>query len=96
MEGEMTKEDWIFIVFAALFLMSTGCAGPSRLEIDYGTSHKLSKFNQTLEPEAEKNMEPVIGFDGKAAENVVKKYQKDFEKPTPPPTYVLGVGNLSK
>jgi hypothetical protein len=96
MEGQMAIKDWILVGSIVLFLTLTSCVGPSRLEIDYGTSHKLATFNQILDPEAEKNLEPVTGFDGNAARRVVEKYQKDFEKPTPPPTYLLGVGTLGK
>ena len=30
------------------------CCGPTRLDLDYGTSHNLAIFNQILNPEAEK------------------------------------------
>lgn len=92
----MRKGCFLLIGAIAMFLIFTACAGPSRLDIDYGTSHKLSKFNQILDPEAEKNLEPVMGLDGKAAESVVEKYQKDFEKPASPPTYILGIQSPSK
>ena len=92
----MVTKDWILIGFMTLFFALTSCAGPSRLEIDYGTSHKLATFNQILDPEAEKNLEPVEGFDGDAARRVVEKYEKDFEKPAPPPTYIFGVQTSSK
>jgi hypothetical protein len=92
----MATKGWILIGFLTLFLSLARCAGPSRLEIDCGTSHKLARFNQILDPEAEKDLEPVTGFDGNAAKRVVEKYQKDFEKPAPPPTYLLGVGTIGK
>jgi hypothetical protein len=73
---------------------TTFCPGPSRLQMDYGTSYKLAKFNQVLDPAAEKNLEPVTGFDGEAARITIDKYQKDFEKPTPPPRYMLTIGSV--
>ena len=66
-----------------LLFVTVGCAGPTRLEMDYGTSAKLSKFNQIANPDAEKNLEPVVGMDGVAAKAAMDKYQKDFEKPKP-------------
>jgi hypothetical protein len=92
----MGKACFVLVALVAMFLISAGCAGPSRLEMDYGTSYKLAKFNQTLNPDAEKNLQPVTGFDGAAAKNTLDRYQKDFEKPTPPPTYVLSVGTIGK
>ena len=74
-----------------------GCAGPSRVEMDYGTSHKFSKFNQILNPQAEKNLEPVEGLDAGAAQKAVEKYRKGFEKTETPSAApvtlgIIGVG----
>ena len=92
----MATRDWILIGSIILFLALTSCAGPSRSEIDYGTSHKLAIFNQILDPEAGQNLKPVEGFEGNAAIRVVDRYEKDFEKPVPPPTFLLGVQNPNK
>ncbi len=83
----------LIILFGLIVVLSlaVGCAGPSRLETDYGTSFKLSKFNQILNPEAEKDLEPVTGFDGKAANHLVDKYERDFDKPPPPPAFIFGM-----
>ena len=93
---------FIMMLLLAFSLLSIGCAGlnqekvtlspPSRLEMDYGTSFNLMKFNQIANPEAEKNLEPVIGFDGQAAKATLDKYRKDFEKPAEPPAYTLNIG----
>jgi hypothetical protein len=88
----MENRGFILIVFIAMFLVSMGCAGPTQLEMDYGTAFKLAKFNQILNPKAEKNLEPVVGFDGMAAKITIDRYLKEFEKPVPPPTYILGIG----
>jgi hypothetical protein len=49
-------------------------------------------MNQTLDPKAEKNLEPVYGLDGPIAQKVMDKYGKEFEKAAPPPTYILNLG----
>ena len=72
-----------------------GCA-QSRLEMDYGTSHKLAIYNQTLNPDAEKNLAPAEGMDGKAAQATVDKYEKGFEKTPPAPTYTFSIGTTGK
>lgn len=79
-----------------LLLILPYCATPSQLEIDYGTSHKLAKYNQILDPEAEKNLQPVTGFNGNAAKRVMERYEKEFEKPSPPPTFILGIQSQVK
>jgi hypothetical protein len=96
----------ILMLLIAFFLLSTGCAGvdqekitldpTTRLEMDYGTSFNLMKFNQIANPEAEKNIEPVTGFDGQAAKATLDKYKKDFEKPAAAPTYTLSIGTELK
>jgi hypothetical protein len=96
MEGLMSRRFLFIIGFSTVVLMLVGCAGPSRLEMDYGTSSKLMKINQVWNPEAEKNIEPVSGFDGEAAQATVEKYRKDFEKPAPAAPYTLSIGIAGK
>jgi hypothetical protein len=82
-------------LFSALlligFFLAAGCAGPSRVEMDFGTSVKLARINQILNPDAEKNLNPVYGMDGQAVQNALNRYRKDFEKPPAAPTYILGI-----
>ena len=92
----MGKRSFFLIGFVALFFISVGCAGPSRLEMDFGTSFKLTQSNQILNPEAEKNIEPVTGFDGRAAQAAIEKYRKDFEKPAPAAPFMLSIGTTGK
>jgi hypothetical protein len=84
------------LVFACLgigVIMLAGCAvGPSRLEADYGRSISLAKSNQTLDSAAQQNLVPVSGLDGKAAMGTLERYQTSFEKPPPPPSFVISVG----
>ena len=68
----------------------------SRLELDYGTSYRLAVYGQILNPDAEKNTEPVTGLDGQAAEIIIDKYRKSFEKPKKDPVYILNVGQRRK
>ncbi len=85
-----------FLLLSALFLLAmilAGC-GPSRLEMDYGTSFKLQKFNQIADPEAGKKFEPAEGMNGRAAEATKEKYQKGFEKESPRPVYTISVGGV--
>jgi hypothetical protein len=85
----------IVICLMPMIVLFLGC-GPTRLEIDYGTSYELQKFNQTLNPQAEKNMEPVVGLNGKAAQNAVDKYQKEFEKSSKTSsTYQFSIGSMT-
>jgi hypothetical protein len=89
----MIKRRFLLLGGMILLFLLMSCAGPSRLEMDYGNSSKLSKINQIENPEAEKNIEPVSGLDGEAAQANTEKYRKDFEKSPPPvpPTFTIGI-----
>ncbi len=102
----MIKRSLVLIGIVAMGLVVLGCAGscpfgkdlcvrPDRLGKDFGTSFNLQKVNQIANPEAEKDLDPVTGFDGKAAQATMEKYRKEFEKPAPPAPYVLGIGSMS-
>ena len=85
-----------FLLLSVLLLLATtlsACA-PSRLEMDYGTSFKLQKFNQIADLEAGKKVEPAEGMDGKAAQATKEKYQTGFEKEPPAPVYSLTIGGI--
>ena len=77
---------WIALLF--LFMSCTA----SRLETDFGTSSRLLKINQIHNPEAEKNIEPVYGLDGEAAQANTEKYREGFEKSPPPIPSTLTIG----
>ena len=57
-------------------MVVVGCTtAPTRLEADYRTSYHLARVNQILHPEAAANLEPVDGFDGRAAQETFDRYQ---------------------
>ncbi len=94
---------WFLLIIVALFV--TACAGhpwrPSRnwdpwwrsdLERSFGNSYQEALLNETLNPDASKNLAPVTGMDGKSAEEVLKTYQKSYQKDKSAPTYIFNVG----
>jgi formylglycine-generating enzyme required for sulfatase activity len=86
----------MFIGMIVVVSLAVGCAWQeSRVAMDYGTSFQLQKYNQTLNTEAEKNLAPVTGVSGQAAQAVVEKHNKGFEKETPTSTsYQINVGSM--
>ena len=78
----MYKKYVVIVGLIAGTVWLSGCAS-SRLEMDYGTSYKLTKMNQILNHDAEKNLTPVEGIDGQAAQAIADKYRKSFEKSAP-------------
>jgi hypothetical protein len=82
----------ILCIVLTIFLISA-CAGPTRLDKDYGRSVKQAWINQTLDPEAEKNLEPVTGLEGKAAQSSIEKYRKTFEQSRDAPQPLIQTGS---
>ncbi len=75
-----------YVVIIGLILLAfwlSGCASSSRLDMDYGTSYKLSKMNQIFNPDAEKNLKPVEGIDGHAAQAALDNYHRSFRGAAP-------------
>lgn len=62
--------------------LTFGCVDHRLAQMDatHGRAYETAKFSQTLNPEAENNLDPVTGFEGTAAANTLDKYQKDFKK----------------
>ena len=77
-------------------LIENGCCGPTRVDLDFGTSYKLAKYGQILNPDAEKNLEPVTGLDGLTTGVIVDKYRKGFEKEAPRPVYNINIGGFGQ
>ncbi len=86
---------FFLLLSGLIFLIAIGACGPSRLQMDYGTSYQLQKFNQAANPEAGKKVEPAEGMDGRAALAVKEKYQKGFEKEPPAHVFTLSVGGIT-
>jgi hypothetical protein len=75
-------------------LIQNDFTGATRVELDYGTSYNLAKYGQILNPEAEKNLEPVVGIDGQVADIIMDKYRKGFEKDKARPVYNINIGGF--
>ena len=62
------------------------------LERNWGRSYESAKYNQMLNPEAGKNLEPVVGTDGQTAERTIEKYRKGESKKQQPRQYgIIGI-----
>jgi hypothetical protein len=73
-------------------LVTAGCASPAPyVEENLGRAVDTAKAQQTLNPDASRNTEPVAGIDGTAADHAVHEYQNTFK--APPPTFpVINIG----
>jgi len=93
-----------FIALAALLMIGfVGCykgdaVNPlqqeSMLDQNWGRSFEAAKYNQTLNPDADQNLEPVEGMEGPAAERIMGEYIRGEQRPArqPSPSYgVMGI-----
>jgi hypothetical protein len=62
-------------------LAGSGCTRPTTLGANTGVAYNLAKQNQSLDPMAAENTEPVVGLDGGAAAIEMQTYRKTFENP---------------
>lgn len=82
------KGNIIWVVILGMFSITLwGCAGNlpeskrvQNLEMNWGKSFESAKKNQILNPDAGKDLEPVVGLNGEAAEHGVNKYKESFKK----------------
>ena len=74
-----------------------GCATPTPvLDQHFGEAVNAAKAQQTINPDASLNRDPVAGIDGQAANAAVDRYHKSFVQP--PATgnvFTIGVGTGS-
>ncbi|MCK5243936.1 MAG: hypothetical protein KAJ90_01595 [Desulfobacterales bacterium] len=65
-------------------LIFSGCSSrETMLDRNWGSSFESAKSNQILDPEAGKNLDPVVGLDGQAAGISMEKYRQGFKKEKP-------------
>ena len=72
----------IVISLIATFVILLGCSTSrlDKLDENWGRSLEEAKTNQILNPEAQKNLDPVVGLDPKSGEKVMKAYRESFGK----------------
>jgi hypothetical protein len=63
--------------------MLGGCAATTTPQTDarFGEAVTLLQAQQTLDPQASANTNPVTGMDGKAAKGALDNYRDSFRKP---------------
>jgi hypothetical protein len=77
----MKKAACLIATIAVLALLA-GCStwqGQTYTAENWGRSFESAKFNQTLNPDAGKTLEPVEGLDGTAADHSVESYKTSFK-----------------
>lgn len=79
----------------AFGIVIVGC-GPTMLDQNWGRSVETARYNQTLNPDAGQNLEPVEGLDGPGAENALKAYHQSFKNQEAPSGYNINLTGIGK
>ena len=77
-----------------VLLAVTGCVSTTpHLDSHFGEVVNLVKMQQTIDPEASRNTDPVNGMDGKAAKSAYDNYQQSYKTPQPQTSaFTIGIG----
>lgn len=80
--------------FAAICLLGACAQTTPRTDVTFGNAVRIAVAQQTLNPDASKNTDPVSGIDARAARDAVDRYHKSFKEPTPHPSvFTIGIGS---
>lgn len=73
----------------------TGCATKTPILDDhFGEAVNAAKAQQTINPDASMNADPVAGVGGQAADAAVDRYHKSFTQPSATPNvFNIGIGS---
>jgi hypothetical protein len=59
---------------------TTSAQEETLLDLNWGRSLESIRYMQMLDPDASKNLDPVLGLDGNASVSNVDKYQNSFKE----------------
>jgi hypothetical protein len=82
----MHKRAIILFVYIGLVILCLGCnhntsiQKNTELDNNWGRSYETAKYRQILNPDASKNLEPVVNLDGQASEASFQKYRDTFKE----------------
>lgn len=67
---------------ASCAALLTACASTTPvLNANFGNAVRQARINQTLNPNASANRDPVLGIDGQAGAAAQERYQESFKAP---------------
>jgi hypothetical protein len=81
------------ICIALMTVLLAACSTTTTPEYDlrFGDAVRQARMRQTLNPAASANPDPLLGLDGKAAEEGIRLYHDSFKRP-PPVVNVINIG----
>lgn len=92
-EAMSNKYAFIVVVLVLTSFAFTAC-GHDTLKKNWGSAFKSAKQNQIANPDASKNLEPVVGLDGAVAERAMEDYQQGLGDQEEETNYNLRLGTI--
>ena len=86
----MSSMRLIAVAVVPMMLGMGGCNVTPNYDSKFGYAVNAAKAQQTLNPDAALNRNPVDGLDGTSAKLSVERYQNTFKEP--PPTFEIFFG----
>jgi hypothetical protein len=87
-----TMNKTVLSILCITVVGSAGCANRTPvLDERFGDAVRAARATQTINPDASRNADPVVGLDGLAAHESIERY-KDATKAPPPVTNVINIG----
>lgn len=81
----------VLLLAAATTLAGCAATPTPRLDARFGEAVLAARAQQTINPDAGRNPDPVSGIDGRAAAEAMGRYHDSFK--SPPPTFnVINIG----
>jgi len=72
----------IFLLITAFLIAAIGCAETTpHLDSIFGDAVNAAKAQQTINPDASRNPDPVAGLDGTPATDSIDRYRNTFKEP---------------
>ena len=83
----------ITLLLASCLLGACGASTAPRTDEQMGNALRTIKMQQTLNPEASRNADPVSGVDGAAARSALESYRDSFRRPVSGPVMPADSGS---
>ena len=79
---------------ALLLTLLAGCSTVTpHYDARFGNAVREAKLKMTINPDAGKNPDQVLGMDGKSSRETMILYQNTYKEP-PPPVNVINIGGV--
>ncbi|SDY03332.1 hypothetical protein [Nitrosomonas sp. Nm33] len=83
----------LLVLLLAIVALAAGCVPISpRLDARFGEAVSIAKAQQTINPQASLNTEPVKGINGQAGDAIFDNYRNSFRHPAAPLRSLVNVG----